>query len=76
MIDLLRGTLAFFGLQIERRDPPPGVLPVDNCAAIASIFDADAARQQNDSTGAGVPKFCRGMGGAKLPNFRIPSHLK
>jgi hypothetical protein len=53
----------------------------DSRSTIGSIFDADAARQQAESMffstgGKGKPKFSRGHGGAWLPNFQIPQHLK
>jgi hypothetical protein len=71
---MISNFLTFFGLKT-----PAGVTPVDNCAAIADIFKANAARQQSESaffsTGAGVPKFLRGHSGAKL-NFSVPDHLK
>jgi hypothetical protein len=55
------------GLHIERRHKPQGVEEADHVGDIGAIFDVDAARQSS---------LARGNGGARLPNFTVPDHLK
>ena len=49
--NMLTEMLEHFGLQIERRHTSirPGVTRVDSHAGVASVFNADAARQKSDS---------------------------
>lgn len=78
-MQILDDFLNLLGINIEQRDPPAGVQAVDTLDKIGAIFDSDAARQKSESHyfsgNTGPPKFARGHGGAKIPNFAIPPHL-